>query len=117
MRSSLLVNNRGGNIPWEKCCESFKNTTLDRAVWREQVAGIFPLLMEVTAISSRSSLKKRVKSGKIHALIQLNPGKSWMFFTREVHWGDYQKSFTSFCKISGFHEISWRIWSLSMFAM
>jgi hypothetical protein len=67
--------NRGDNIPWEKCCESFKNTTLDRAVWREQVAGIFPLLMEITAISSDVITHIKGKKWKNSCLDTTEPGK------------------------------------------
>ncbi|WP_319548507.1 hypothetical protein [Desulfogranum marinum] len=67
--------NRGDNIPWEKCCESFKKTTLDRAVWREQVAGIFPLLMEITAISSEKITQIKGEKWKEECLDTTEPGK------------------------------------------
>ncbi len=67
--------NRGDNIPWEKCCKSFQNTTLDRAVWREQVAGIFPLLMEITAISSEIITQIKGKKWKVSCSDTTEPGK------------------------------------------
>ena len=43
---------RGGHVPWEMCSSTFLRSTLDRAIWRELVAGLYPLLMEITAITS-----------------------------------------------------------------
>jgi hypothetical protein len=67
--------NRGDNIPWEKCCESFKNTTLDRAIWREQIAGIFPILMEITAISSEIITQIKGKKWRESCSDTTEPGK------------------------------------------
>lgn len=67
--------NRGNSIPWEKCCDSFREATLDRAVWREQVAGLFPLLMEITAITS--DIITHTKGRKWHEMCEdtTEPGK------------------------------------------
>lgn len=67
--------NRGDNIPWEKCCESFKKATLDRAIWREQVAGIFPLLMEITAISSQIITQTKGRQWEEKCSDTTEPGK------------------------------------------
>jgi len=66
---------RGDTIPWEKCCESFRGAGLDRAVWREQVAGLFPLLMEITAVTSDIITNIKGEAWKEMCLDTTEPGK------------------------------------------
>jgi len=43
---------RGALIPWQKISEHDFDNVFSRTIWREQVAGLFPLLMEITYFTS-----------------------------------------------------------------
>ncbi len=43
---------RGALIPWDQVADSDLDQVISRTIWREQVAGLYPLLMEITVFTS-----------------------------------------------------------------
>ena len=65
---------RGAIIPWHNIAESDLDSIFDRAIWREQLAGIFPLLMEITFFTSEIISKIKGKGWKKQILTQNDNG-------------------------------------------
>jgi len=55
---------RGSIIPWQNISDSNFDNIFSRTVWREQVAGLYPLLMEITYFTSEIITKTKGKKWK-----------------------------------------------------
>ena len=55
---------RGAIIPWNRVSEKEFDKILNRSVWREQVAGLFPLLMEITYYVAEEVTRRKGDSWK-----------------------------------------------------
>ena len=62
---------RGAVIPWGNITDEDFEIAFDKAVWREQVAGIFPLLMEITFFTSE--IISKIKGKTWQKYIQSSP--------------------------------------------
>ena len=55
-------------IPWDYVADKDFNRMLKRTIWREQVAGLYPLLMEITSLTSK--IITRAKGSQWESLLQ-----------------------------------------------
>ena len=55
---------RGVIIPWNRVSEDQFDRVLNQSVWREQVAGLFPLLMEITSYIAEEVTRRKGNTWK-----------------------------------------------------
>lgn len=55
---------RGSIIPWQNISDDNFDNIFSRTIWREQVAGLYPLLMEITYFTSEIITKTKGKKWK-----------------------------------------------------
>lgn len=63
---------RGSLVPWGKCPNNFLDSSFMRVVWREQVAGLYPLLMEVSFLTAEMISNKNGNEWKKYAASKNN---------------------------------------------